>query len=68
MVTKEDALDIARREIEARGLPFTEPAKVTARPFTYIVWTGADVIGGNIRAVVQRRTGKVLEVAGPTPR
>jgi hypothetical protein len=68
MLSKHEAIARARQEVESRGLPWAEPVGVTWGLFAYTVNTNADQIGGNVRVVVKRRTGKVVHVLGPTPR
>jgi len=64
-VSREQALDIARRECERRGLPWQEPVRVMSELADWAVWTHADHRGGNVRVIVDKGTGEVHRVSGP---
>lgn len=67
-VSKEEAVQIARRECEQRGLAWLEPVQVFRHYGNWSVWTNADKIGGNVRVIVDSEEGQVVSVTGPTPR
>lgn len=67
-ITKDEAIESARREAAARGWHWQEPSRASAsRRFvlfghlTYEVWTNADHRGGNCRFVVDGEDGTVRE-------
>lgn len=67
-ISKEDAKELARAECARRGVPWWEPVKVHRHYGDWVVWTFADHRGGNVRVIVDRGTGAVKGVFGPTPR
>jgi hypothetical protein len=67
-ISKETAEEIARAECIRRGTPWWPPVSVHRRYGDWAVWTFADHRGGNVRVVVDRGTGDVKAIFGPTPR
>jgi hypothetical protein len=67
-VGRQEAVDIARRAAEERGLPWLEPVKVYRHYGDWAVWTYAGHRGGNVRIVVDAGSGEVKGTLGPTPR
>jgi hypothetical protein len=59
MLSKEEALEIARAECERRGHAFAEPVFIRRGPFRTVILTNADVIGGNCRIRINSRTGAI---------
>jgi hypothetical protein len=62
VIDRTRALDLARREVERRGLPWTKPISVHFGFWNYRVWTMADSRGGNIIIKVNRRSGEATIV------
>lgn len=60
MISKEQAVEIARAECERRGKPFLPEIKVSTGLIWYTVHTRAQGIGGNVFVRVGKRTGNVL--------
>jgi hypothetical protein len=67
-ISKDDALEAARREAAARGWRWEEPIAITrVRSFilfghlTYEVRTNAEMLGQNGRFVIDGETGAVLK-------
>ena len=60
MITEEQAVEIARAEVERRGRPFLPEIAVSKGLLWYTVWTNAQTIGGSSCVRVGKRTGKVL--------
>ena len=60
MITKEEAVEIARAEIERRGQRFRPEIAVSKGLLWYTVWTHAHTIGGGPCVRVGKRTGEVL--------
>lgn len=48
MISKAEALEIARAECERRGHPFVEPVFVRRGPFRTVVLTNRGMRGGNV--------------------
>lgn len=67
-ITREQALEIARRECERRDLPWQEPVRVMSEFAEWAVWTHADHRGGNVRVIIDKGTGEVRGVSGPIRR
>ena len=67
-VSREQAVEIARKECIERGLPWREPIKVYRHYGGWAVWTFANHRGGNVRVVIDRDKRAVQAVYGPTPR
>jgi hypothetical protein len=67
-ISKEDAVDIAQAECARRCIQWWEPVRVHRHYGDWAVWTYADHRGGNVRVIVDRGTGRVKAVFGPTPR
>lgn len=59
MLSKAEALEIARAECERRGLAFVEPVMVQRGPFRIKIVTNAGTTGGNVRMRLNARTGAV---------
>ena len=58
MIDREEALRLARREVERQGLPWIEPISVNYGFLNYEVWTKSGTRGGNVVVKVNRRSGK----------
>lgn len=74
MITREEAIEIARAHAETRGWPWRGAVKVTAeRTFilfgrrTFRVTSNADMLGGNVFVTIAADTGEILH-AGYGPR
>jgi hypothetical protein len=63
MIDRDEAMSLARQEVEREGLPWTEPISVHFGLWNYRVWTMADSRGGNIIIKVNRRSGAATFVA-----
>ena len=55
-----DAIAIARVECEKEGWPWLEPLILQTNPTNWIVITGYDASGRNVRMVISRGTGEVV--------
>jgi hypothetical protein len=67
-LTREEALELARRHVEGQGLTFSEPVRVSRRPFGgWSIWTNADRMGGNVRLTISRH-GRIRGGDRVTPR
>src|SRR5258705_5559631 len=55
-----DVIAIARVECEKEGWPWLGPVILQANPMNWIVITGYDASGRNVRMVISRGTGEVL--------
>jgi hypothetical protein len=62
VVSRDEALRIAREECERRQLPFVDPVRVVRRLLTVEVWTKGDAIGGNVVVTINRRSRQVTRV------
>jgi hypothetical protein len=66
-MTEQEAIAVARRAAEAKGWPFVEPLLVMRKkPWfrseggSWEIFTNRFAIGGNVRIVLDDRTGAVL--------
>jgi hypothetical protein len=67
-LTREEALELARRHVEGQALPFEEPVRVMRRPLGgWGVATKADRRGGNVFLEISR-SGRIRGGNGVTPR
>ena len=66
-VSRERALEIARRECDERGWQWVEPVEATERLRHWEVLTRARSRGANVRVHVSKRDGTVL-LATQSPR
>jgi hypothetical protein len=55
-----DAIAIARVECEKEGWPWLGPVILQTNPMNWIVITGYDASGRNVRMVISRGTGEVV--------
>ena len=62
MLSKTEAMQLARAECERRALPFTYPVKVSRGFRHWRVWTKADSIGGNVDITINPRRRTVTDV------
>jgi hypothetical protein len=62
MVGREQAVELARAEVERNGLPWLEPVTVNWGPFSYEVLTNTSLRGGNVIVRVNRRSGRATVV------
>jgi len=69
-ITRDEAIEIARRAANARGWRWETPVRVTrSRRFllfgraSYEIWTNADVRGCNARFIVDGENGSVRRAA-----
>jgi hypothetical protein len=67
-ISKAAAEEIARAECIRRGTPWWPPVKVYPHFGDWAVWTYADHHGGNVKVIVDRGTGGIKAVFGPTSR
>jgi hypothetical protein len=67
-VTRERALELARRSCEEQGVPWHEPVKVYRHYGDWAVWTYAGHRGGNVRVIIDGGSGDVKRLTGPTLR
>ena len=65
VISKEEAVEVARKECERRGIPWLEPVKVFRHYGNWSVWTHANHRGGNVRVIVDKETGEIYNIAGP---
>jgi hypothetical protein len=65
MITKKQALEIARQECARRGWSWDEPVSVKWGFFCYTVWGGGRK-GGNLCIRISKKTGEVVS-AGVSP-
>lgn len=63
-VTRARAIGLARQAAARHGLIWIDPVGVTQRRGTWVIWSGADRRGGNLRAVVDMRDGEVVRISG----
>jgi len=61
MITKAQALEIAKQECTKRGWQWNEPVSVNWGLFCYTVWGGGRK-GGNICVKVKKSNGEVISV------
>jgi hypothetical protein len=66
-VTSTQALALARRHCDERGLPWREPVSIRLGLRRYYIVTASNMRGGNMFIDVDCETGHV-ESTGPTPR
>lgn len=59
-MNKADALSIAKRECEARGIAWHEPALARWGLLQYTVTTNTRIRGGNVIIRVRKREGAVV--------
>jgi hypothetical protein len=67
MISRAEAVELARAEVERRGLEWVEPIRVNRGIWNYAVWTRSDYRGANLIIEVNRRSGKAA-VVGQTPK
>lgn len=67
-ISPEDAIAIAQAAAAERTIDFRPPYAVSSGIWSHHIMSRADGIGGNVFAVVRRRDGKLVSMAGPTPR
>jgi hypothetical protein len=63
MISRDDAVTLAREEVVRKGLVWTEPATVNFGFWNFRVWTRGDSRGGNIIIRVNRRSGAATIMA-----
>jgi hypothetical protein len=63
MISRREALELARAEVERQDLPWTEPIGVHAGFWNYRVWTNKGTRGGNVIIRVNRRSGTATVIA-----
>ncbi|MEU4426122.1 hypothetical protein AB0F81_36345 [Actinoplanes sp. NPDC024001] len=63
MIDRDQAVQLARAEVENNGLPWLEPVSVNWGLFHYEVRTNTAFRGGNVIIRVNRRSGKATVVA-----
>jgi hypothetical protein len=63
MIDRAEALVLARREVDRKSLPWTEPVSVHFGIWSYRIWTKTGSIGGNVVINVNRRSGEATVVA-----
>jgi len=65
-MTKDEALELARRDAEAEGRPFLEPMSVKfqkgwfGRPGHWFIRTSINIIGSTVNITINDRTGSVV--------
>ncbi|WP_328470143.1 hypothetical protein OHA21_03750 [Actinoplanes sp. NBC_00393] len=62
MIDRDQAVELARAEVERSGLPWLEPVTVSWGLFRYEVLTNTSFRGGNVIVRVNRRSGKATVV------
>jgi hypothetical protein len=62
-ITRQDALVIARIEVQRRGFQWTEPILIHWGWRSYFIRTNTNWIGGNICVTIRRRDGCVIDVS-----
>jgi hypothetical protein len=67
MIDRNQALTVARDEVERQGLWWEEPVIVHFGIRNYRIWTKANSRGGNVAIRVNRRSGQVSSLT-TTPR
>jgi hypothetical protein len=67
MIDRNQALAVARDEVERQGLWWVEPVIVHFGIWNYRIWTNANSRGGNVAIRVNRRSGQVTALT-TTPR
>jgi hypothetical protein len=67
MISRAEAMELARAEVERAGLPWVEPISVHRGIWNYEVWTRSKSRGGNVIIQVNRRSG-VATVVAHTPK
>ncbi len=67
-ISKDQALEIARRECEKRGIAWREPVHVIWEFGNWAVWTHAGHRGGNVRIIIDKMSGEIRNVSGPIKR
>lgn len=58
-ITKSKALEIAKAEVDRRGLSWDEPVWVRRRWRSIVVWTNANWLGGNIVVHIDSKNGEI---------
>jgi hypothetical protein len=64
-ITRQQALAIAHNEVVRCGLPWREPVFIRWGWTSYIIWTNADMLGGNVIIRVRKRDGAVMHIGMP---
>ena len=67
MISRAQALELARAEVARKGLQWVEPISVHGGIWNYSVWTRSKSRGGNVIIRVNRRSG-IATVVGHTPK
>jgi hypothetical protein len=67
MIDRNEALAVARDEVERRGLWWVEPVIIRFGIRHYRIWTNANSRGGNVAIRVNRKSGEVTALT-TTPR
>lgn len=60
-------LTVAKRKCDDEGWPWTEPVILQHGPVRTLVTTNCDMRGGNVRVLINARSGEVVQ-AGFAPR
>ena len=58
-LSKDDLLELARRECEKEGWPWLEPVLIQDRMFRWIILTNGLVAGRNVQIGVSKKTGEI---------
>ena len=61
MITRAQALEIAREECARRGWPWNEPLSVKWGFIYYTIWGGGRK-GGNLSMKIRKKTGEIVRV------
>lgn len=67
-VHEDEAIALARELCQREGLPWKEPIRVRKRRGSWIVWTNAEKIGGNVEILVDAKSGAARRRWGPVSR
>jgi hypothetical protein len=67
VISRAQAIELARAEAQRKGLNWVEPISVAYGFWNYAVWTRSDSRGGNLIIEVNRRS-RLVTVHGPTPK
>lgn len=62
LITKVQAIAIARAECERRGYPWREPMRADEHLREYVVWILGQTVGGNLGFHIDIHTGAITRV------
>ena len=67
IVTKRQAVQIARAECKKQDWPWIEPVEISSKFGKWVVRTNSQAIGASARIIIDKQTGKIKK-AGYLPR